>query len=191
MAEQKQYYVYQLIDPRTSKPFYIGKGKKDRINAHEKEARKGEIHPKCDVIREIEKDGLSVIKEEVKRFASEDAAYNFEKKLIKKIGLSNLTNLTHGGRCAYPVKPKDKELEKDKSMLDALFFLYKKTDGFKPVVFTWCGVQIPLREDFFEKMKARIAVICSVRGFDFVKNESKKYNINIRLVSKVEDYATA
>lgn len=32
---KKQYYVYQLIDPRDNKPFYIGKGKGSRMFAHE------------------------------------------------------------------------------------------------------------------------------------------------------------
>ena len=191
MAAQKQYYVYQLIDPRTSKTFYVGKGKNGRINAHEKEARRGEIHPKCDVIRSIEEDGLAVIKEEVKRFANEDAAYNFEKKLIKKIGLSNLTNLTHGGRCAYPVKPKDKDLENDKSRLDALLFLYRKTDGYKASVMTYVGVKIDLDKNFFDKLRVHIGNVIEKRGIDFVNNISKKYNININIVSKVDSYVAS
>ena len=30
------YYIYKLIDPRTGKPFYIGKGKGNRLHQHEK-----------------------------------------------------------------------------------------------------------------------------------------------------------
>lgn len=33
-----QFYVYALIDPKTNKPFYIGKGKDDRIKQHFSEA---------------------------------------------------------------------------------------------------------------------------------------------------------
>ena len=34
------YYVYELIDPRDDRVFYVGKGKKGRIDQHEAEARK-------------------------------------------------------------------------------------------------------------------------------------------------------
>ena len=33
-VEKLNYYVYALIDPRTNKVFYIGKGKGNRIYAH-------------------------------------------------------------------------------------------------------------------------------------------------------------
>ena len=32
------YYVYLLIDPRTGKPFYVGKGRGRRMLKHEKRA---------------------------------------------------------------------------------------------------------------------------------------------------------
>jgi len=32
--ERLKYYVYALIDPRNNKPFYIGKGKDNRIYNH-------------------------------------------------------------------------------------------------------------------------------------------------------------
>ena len=31
------YYVYELIDPRDDRVFYVGKGKKGRIDQHEAE----------------------------------------------------------------------------------------------------------------------------------------------------------
>jgi hypothetical protein len=33
-----KYYVYELVDPRTSRVFYVGKGRGKRMHAHEREA---------------------------------------------------------------------------------------------------------------------------------------------------------
>lgn len=91
------FYVYHLIDPRNSRVFYVGKGKGDRIEHHEREAQKGVDHPKCDVIRSIWADGMSVGRVKVAVFAEEQAAYDFEKVEIARIGLCNLTNIAPGG----------------------------------------------------------------------------------------------
>lgn len=102
------YYVYHLVDPRSDEVFYIGKGKGNRIERHEKEARKGSEHPKCDVIRSIWGDGLQVKRIKVKQFASEQAAYDFEREEVRRVGLENLTNLCDGGGTAIgsqPVEP--------------------------------------------------------------------------------------
>lgn len=56
-----EFYVYELRDPRNGLPFYVGKGKGDRINAHEREARKGVSSPKCERIKEIWAAGLQAV----------------------------------------------------------------------------------------------------------------------------------
>lgn len=50
-------YVYGLIDPRTNKIFYIGKGSDNRVFDHEKEAEKSltSEKQKIDTIKDIKK----------------------------------------------------------------------------------------------------------------------------------------
>ena len=95
------FYVYELIDPRTKKVFYIGKGTRDRIHQHEREAARGTHSRKCDMIRNILNAGLQVGKNVVQRFASEQEAYDFETARIGEIGLENLTNVYPGGQKAW------------------------------------------------------------------------------------------
>ena len=102
-----EYYVYELIDPRNNKPFYVGKGKGNRIDAHEKEAAKGVCSEKCNLIRELQQNNISLIKRKVAYFGKEQDAYNFEKKHIDSIGLHNLTNVVPGGGSPRIIKKED------------------------------------------------------------------------------------
>jgi hypothetical protein len=91
------FYVYELRDPRSDDVFYVGKGKGNRIHAHEKEAERGVQSPKCNVIRDIWASGLQVEKNVIARFHDEAEAYAAEKAIIDDIGLQNLTNIAPGG----------------------------------------------------------------------------------------------
>lgn len=91
------YYVYELVDPRTNTVFYVGKGKKSRVKAHEVEAKKGVSSLKCDRIREIWADGFEVTNVRVASFSDEQDAYDFEAARICEYGLNNLTNIAPGG----------------------------------------------------------------------------------------------
>lgn len=94
-------YVYALADPRDNAIFYVGKGKGDRILAHEKEAKEDkEIYTaKHKRIQAIEEAGLEVsrhflriqIKASKEALAVEQGAIS----ALKLAGLS-LTNLVSG-----------------------------------------------------------------------------------------------
>lgn len=92
------WYVYELIDPRDGQVFYVGKGKGDRLNSHEMEARTGHPSFKCNKIRSIWQDGHQIVKQKVATFWDEDAAYECEEARINEIGLDALTNIFGGGR---------------------------------------------------------------------------------------------
>lgn len=96
-----EFYVYALIDPRTGLEFYVGKGKGNRIDHHEREARAGKHSVKCRIIREIEAAGLLVVKRRVAFLTDEQDAYDAETDLIRQIGLKNLSNVLPGGQRAW------------------------------------------------------------------------------------------
>lgn len=85
--------MYQLVDGRDGKPFYVGKGTGNRVDAHEKEAKRFKrSSSKLDKIREILDSGNSVNKQILAMFWCEEAAYEFEKHIIDSV--PNLTNIS-------------------------------------------------------------------------------------------------
>lgn len=98
-----EYYVYDLIDPRTGETFYVGKGRGDRKHQHARDARKGGQSERLNRIREIAESGHQVLAKTIKTFQSEAAAYSYEAERIKEFGRDVLTNIQvggHGGRWA-------------------------------------------------------------------------------------------
>ena len=88
------YYVYQLIDPRNNKPFYIGEGKGERARSHQK-FKSGCVNPHKDrVIKKIHSDGLEVKIEFLYTGLTKEQSRLLEEEIIQKIGLENLTNIT-------------------------------------------------------------------------------------------------
>jgi len=87
------YYVYQLIDPRNNKPFYVGEGKGKRAWSH-LSFNSGCKNPHKDrIIRKIQSLGLKVIVRIVQSNLTKEQSISFEEKLIEEIGLENLTNI--------------------------------------------------------------------------------------------------
>ncbi len=85
MQEELSYYVYALIDPRTSpsKIFYIGMGHNNRVFDHVASAEgNNTTSDKLDVIREIQRAGLSVEHIIIRHGLSKDEAFTVEAALI-------------------------------------------------------------------------------------------------------------
>jgi len=91
-----KYYVYELIDPRNGKIFYVGKGKANRVYKHLKAALKGEPSEKSYKIRDILKEELKPTLNIVKSGLSENEAFQLENLLITQYGKNNLTNINSG-----------------------------------------------------------------------------------------------
>lgn len=117
-----EYYVYELIDPRDNKPFYVGKGKNDRMYKHsncESTKKKNPfLYYKLNKIKSL---GLEPIRQKVIENLSEPDALQAEKDLISTYGLENLCNILPGGyeHCGAPhseeTKKKMSEVKKGKS----------------------------------------------------------------------------
>ncbi len=88
------HYVYTLAYP-DGKVFYVGKGIDNRIDDHERDARKGVKSHKCNVIRKIWASGEQIIKTILARFDTHKEALAYEVALI--FFMDDLTNLTYGG----------------------------------------------------------------------------------------------
>jgi hypothetical protein len=109
-----EYYVYALLDPRKPgeyiygeykfdyEPFYIGKGKGNRINAHFYPSSLNDKNRKSNKIKSILNKGLEVVKLKILNDIDEFEAFLIEDKLIKLIGRIDLnegilTNQCDGG----------------------------------------------------------------------------------------------
>lgn len=97
----ENYYVYGLVDPRTKKIFYIGKGTKNRVFEHERESQ-GNLDSeklKLKTIAEIKSEGLEVEKVIIHFDLTEEEAFAAEAALINAfnyIGDVRLTNIVAG-----------------------------------------------------------------------------------------------
>lgn len=83
VIEALQYYVYCLVDPRTRKIFYIGKGHDNRVFAHANDSLNENISSlKLDTIRDIRRSGLNVSYYIIRHGLTEDEALLVESVLI-------------------------------------------------------------------------------------------------------------
>jgi len=87
-----KYYVYIYVDPRTGQPFYVGKGRGDRMFAH----LHGEDSLKSRRIADIQAQGLEPKIDLLRYGLSEDQAHLVEAAAIDLLGLECLTNQVSG-----------------------------------------------------------------------------------------------
>lgn len=98
--EERDYYTYQLSYPESmgGSPFYVGMGSGNRIDQHEKEARKGVVSEKCDIIRAIWAQDEEVVKTKVDEGLTWSEGLIAETALIRKVGFESLANRAVSGR---------------------------------------------------------------------------------------------
>lgn len=86
---QKKYYVYELVNPNTNQPFYIGKGSGKRAELHTIKAKlnkKSENPYKDNVIKMLLQENKEPIINIIEWFDYENLAYDAEEKLIQLHG---------------------------------------------------------------------------------------------------------
>jgi hypothetical protein len=96
-AGGNRYYVYELIDPRSSLPFYVGKGTGKRAWAHAGNERAGrEPNPhKAEILGQLRRAGLAVEVRIVQDGLSETEAFSAERRRIYALR-GTLTNASKG-----------------------------------------------------------------------------------------------
>lgn len=90
------HYVYELVDPRDGKTFYVGCGRHQRMYEHDRQAELGLLTRKCGRIRDIWAAGLVIERRVIGLFRERRPAYKFELKRIHELGYENLTNSRPG-----------------------------------------------------------------------------------------------
>lgn len=93
VSESLKHYVYLYIDPRTDQPFYVGKGKGNRVFSHLDDTSETE---KATRISELQKLGLEPKIEILKYGLSEKQALLVESTAIDLLGIKTLTNRMRG-----------------------------------------------------------------------------------------------
>ena len=114
-----EFYVYLLIDPRTDKVFYVGKGKTNRMYEHKTEAINKRHHNKHlqNKILKILAAGLSIKYDKVFITNNEEEAFAKEMETIQYFGLKNLCNQTEGGEGSTGYKHTKKALERMRAIV--------------------------------------------------------------------------
>ncbi len=109
-----EYYVYGLIDPRSNKIFYIGKGARNRVFEHERESRDNPDSEKLKLktIEDIKSAGLEVEKIIINSNLTEAEAFAAEAALINAFNYvenSRLTNIVAGHHSAEALSVEEYE----------------------------------------------------------------------------------
>ena len=103
-------YVYMLVDPRTGRPFYVGRGRGDHCYRHVETSRRspddctrsGKFDA-LDRIREVEADGRTVRIDILRHGLTRDEARLVEASVVDALGLGQATRLGSSRRPAVEV----------------------------------------------------------------------------------------
>lgn len=167
-----QFYIYELVDPRTDRVFYVGKGCRNRIDAHEVEASSGRQSRKCDMIRAIWVDGLQVAKRKVSHHSDEQEAYDAEADLVAAYGLANLTNVVPGGGVAFAGVSRFKERVDIIGM--AQFFNRTRNLAIHSIIVAGSVLDLkPIAEAY----KIKLSEAVDRRGLDWVNDISSRHGL--------------
>lgn len=115
LAAKRIFYVYYLIDPSTSRVFYVGKGTGERCHEHVSMVQRAQRLPNPHLenkIKKILRQGALPLVRKVFHTNSEARAWAREKSEIKTFGLKNLCNITSGGEGCAGVKQSAEWVEK-------------------------------------------------------------------------------
>lgn len=169
------FYVYQLIDPSTNLPFYIGKGKNDRIFDHEKNTINGKLYNINRYlyykINKILKSNKKIIYKKILNNVDELDALKYEIIEIRKYGRKNnktgiLCNMTNGGDGVVGYKPTKKVKQKISSKLK---IYYKNNLQAKD--------RLVNRIKKYSSIGAKIASQINSKTFSFVTSNNKLVKI--------------
>ena len=100
MVEPADFYIYALFRMDRNEPFYVGKGRGDRLHDHLKYPHRGENRHKANIIRKCAREGVGIEARKIHEGLTEHAAYSAEIEEIARIGRrpnGPLVNRTAGG----------------------------------------------------------------------------------------------
>lgn len=113
------FYVYCLIDPDDNIPFYVGKGRLNRIYKHEKDVKNDKVVNLTNIelthkIKKILSENKSIIYKKLESGLSNSDALNLESEYIKKWGRLDINsgflfNKTDGGEGGINVSTTTKQ----------------------------------------------------------------------------------
>ena len=108
VVEQLRFYVYVYIDPRNERPFYIGKGKGNRVFAH---LAADDDSEKTRILRELADAKTEPRIELLKYGLTEKEALLVEATAIDLIEISNLSNAARGHGSRYGARASVEEIQ--------------------------------------------------------------------------------
>jgi hypothetical protein len=199
LKAQTRWYVYELVDPRTGETFYVGKGTGKRIEAHEAEAKAGQVcSKKVFHIKEIWASGKEVERRFNAMFWDEQAAYDHETDLIATIGLDNLTNVLPGGMKAWAERQEELELRRLEKVNERYEeFVFKRIGSHLiPHIASWLklgghkGAVFNLKsypKDFYLNAKITEVVYNSIIP-DIVQRILKKEDLRLKLADALKPH---